>query len=329
MAIKRLDVLDGWRGLSILFVLAAHLLPLGPSALKLNASSGLIGMTLFFALSGFLITGHFLRGGGILEFFIRRFFRIIPLAWLGIFVAALWGVISPDALISHLFFYANWPPMTLSDVTAHYWSLCVEVQFYVGVALLFAVFGHRFFGPLLFFCLSVTLFRVYHGVHEAITTYFRIDEILAGSLLAFVYFGGDRWAELARKALQSTPLVFLIVALFFASHSIGGWLNYLRPYIAAALVGATLVRPTSPVNGWLHNKLLIYIANISFALYVIHPFFGHTWLGEGERIEKYLKRIPLFLLLWLLAHVSTFYFENKFMQTGKWFSARLSAVRRQ
>ncbi|MGB1648440.1 MAG: acyltransferase family protein [Cycloclasticus sp.] len=46
-------VLDGWRGLSILFVLATHLLPMGPKVLRLNETSGPIGMALFFTLSGF------------------------------------------------------------------------------------------------------------------------------------------------------------------------------------------------------------------------------------------------------------------------------------
>jgi hypothetical protein len=41
-------VLDGWRGISIMLVLAAHLLPLGPSFLQLNFTSGVIGMSIFF-----------------------------------------------------------------------------------------------------------------------------------------------------------------------------------------------------------------------------------------------------------------------------------------
>lgn len=323
MGMNRLDVLDGWRGLSILFVLAAHLLPLGPKFLALNASSGLIGMALFFTLSGFLITAHFLRGGTLGEFFIRRFFRIAPLAWLGVAVASAWGVLPSDALMSHLLFYANWPPMSLSPVTAHYWSLCVEVQFYLGVALIFAIFRNRFFWPLLFLCLSVTIFRVYHGAYAAINTYFRVDEILAGSLLAFIYFGSGRWSDLSRRALQSIPLMVLILALFLASHEIGGWLNYFRPYIAAALVGATLVKANTSIHSFLESKGLVYVAAISFALYVIHPFLGESWLGEGDRVERYLKRIPLFLVLWALAHISTFYFEKKFMQLGKSLSAYL------
>ena len=53
---NRLFVLDGWRAISILLVLATHLLPLGPKRLQLNVTSGTMGMSLFFTLSGFLIT---------------------------------------------------------------------------------------------------------------------------------------------------------------------------------------------------------------------------------------------------------------------------------
>ena len=51
----RLPALDGLRAISILLVLAAHMLPLGPKILGLNFTAGAMGMSLFFALSGFLI----------------------------------------------------------------------------------------------------------------------------------------------------------------------------------------------------------------------------------------------------------------------------------
>src|ERR1700720_3445780 len=47
--------LDGLRAMSIILVLAAHLLPLGPKVLHLNSTAGPMGMSLFFALSGYLI----------------------------------------------------------------------------------------------------------------------------------------------------------------------------------------------------------------------------------------------------------------------------------
>ena len=58
---NRFQSLDGWRGLSILFVLAGHLLPLGPKSWQMNSSVAAAGMAVFFILSGFLITNILFR----------------------------------------------------------------------------------------------------------------------------------------------------------------------------------------------------------------------------------------------------------------------------
>src|SRR5690348_1409993 len=75
----RFAMLDGWRATSIVLVLGAHLLPIGPKSLKLNEAVAAMGMALFFTLSGFLIT-RFLAAehATVRVFVIRRFFRIVP-----------------------------------------------------------------------------------------------------------------------------------------------------------------------------------------------------------------------------------------------------------
>src|SRR4029079_8719686 len=78
---RRLPVLDGLRAISILLVLAAHMLPLGPKMLTLNYSAGAMGMSLFFALSGFLIASTLLHNSDIGEFIVKRLARIVPLAY--------------------------------------------------------------------------------------------------------------------------------------------------------------------------------------------------------------------------------------------------------
>ena len=72
----KLPVLDGLRATSILLVLACHLLPLGPKALRLNDVAGAMGMSLFFALSGFLITSALIKNPNVQEFIERRLVRI-------------------------------------------------------------------------------------------------------------------------------------------------------------------------------------------------------------------------------------------------------------
>ena len=143
MAEKRFISLDGWRGISILLVLATHLLPLGPKILQINAMTAAMGMALFFSLSGFLMTTFLLHHTSITDFLIRRFFRIIPLAWLYIAITLFISNSTSEVWVAHLLFYANWPPMRLLDITAHFWSLCVEIQFYVGIALLVSILSKR------------------------------------------------------------------------------------------------------------------------------------------------------------------------------------------
>lgn len=313
---QRLPQLDGWRGISILFVLSAHLLPLGPSSWMINSASGRMGMALFFALSGFLITHFLYNGMPVKTFLIRRVFRILPLVWLYILIVYLIGEIEVDALTSHLLFYSNWPPMTLGGVTSHLWSLCVEMQFYISIAVICLIFNRKylwFFIPVL--CIAITCNRVSNEVYAAVNTYYRVDEILSGAILALIFNSN---LESIKKFLRNTPPLIPLVLLALASHPSTEALNYLRPYLAAYLVGSTIYNDDSLIAKWLDNKILIYIAFISYALYVIHPLLAHsTWLGEGEGIEKYLKRPLLFIVLVSIAHVSTFYYEQKWSQLAR------------
>ena len=67
----------------------------------------------------------------------------------------------------------------------------------------------------------------------------------------------------------------------------------------------------------LSSRALRYVAEISFGLYVVHGCLMASWLDHGDRLVKYMKR-PLFLgLTWLLAHVSSRYYEARFIALGK------------
>jgi len=74
----RFPILDGLRAVSILLVLTTHMLPLGPKAFQINETTGPMGMSLFFGLSGFLITRQLINNDNVREFLIRRCCRITP-----------------------------------------------------------------------------------------------------------------------------------------------------------------------------------------------------------------------------------------------------------
>ena len=313
--------LDGWRGISILCVLAAHLLPLGPKAWHLNEMVAPVGMALFFTLSGFLITRYLLERDSVIDFLIRRFFRIVPLAWVAMVIVLAMAAAPKSAYLPHFLFYANLPPQSLTEIGSHLWSLCVEVQFYVGIALVVSLLGRRGLHLLPIICVAVTLHRVSAQAHIDIVTWRRVDEILAGGILAMAHL--KQFGERPRQLLRwLNPYVFLVL-LAVASHPASGFMNYLRPYFAALLVGATLLNPPLRLGSLLENRALRYIATVSFALYVIHHPLVFTWLGSGDTLARYLKRPLLFAATFGLAHVSTFYFEQRCIALGKGLSARL------
>lgn len=325
---QRLDALDGWRALSILLVLGCHLLPLGPRVLQLNDTAASMGMALFFTLSGFLITRFLLSNPNLGDFLVRRLFRIVPLAWLGLVVAlGFWGA-TPEQWWRNFTFTANWPPIELTQVASHYWSLCVEVQFYLAVALIFAFGGRRGLYLLPVLAIGVTVHRIMAGTPVDIVTWRRVDEILAGATLALL---------LNARALDSGPLRWmkapgtpwaLLAALVASSHPALEAANYARPYVAALLVGSTIVQGSFPGRRQLVSAPMVYVATVSYALYVIHQILQYTWLGQGEdRLEVYAKRIPLFVVLFALAHVSTYYFEKPCIEAGKRLSKKLGWAR--
>jgi peptidoglycan/LPS O-acetylase OafA/YrhL len=307
--------------MSILFVLAAHLLPVGPKRWHLNSTAGPLGMAIFFTLSGFLITSFLLHHSSVLDFLIRRFFRILPLAWIASAVALVVSHASPGAWWAHVFFYANLPPVWLTEIGSHLWSLCVEMQFYVGIAAIVLALGARGLMLLPLLCLAVTAGRIATGTEFSGVTYFRVDEILSGGVLALVYEG--KLGSIPRRFLTTVSPYLLLWLLVISCHPDAGFATYPRPYLASMLVGSTLFNGTSRMARALKGRRLAYVAAISYALYVNHQFFEFTWLGSGDKIVKYLKRPLLIAASFGLAHLSTFYFENRCIALGKRLSSRL------
>ncbi|MGN6370720.1 MAG: acyltransferase family protein [Phycisphaerae bacterium] len=316
---SRLAQLDGIRGISILSVLACHLLPLGPAKWQVNSAVGPFGMVLFFNLSGFLITMTLLEQPDARVFFIRRACRILPLSYLFIIVGLLVQNQPAGSFLAHLLFYANYTT-TLTPLTSPLWSLCVEVQFYVFVGILVATLGRRALFLLPFVCVAVTGYRVYTHTLISIETTVRVDEILAGATLALVYF--SPLSDAVGRVVSRIPVVFPVLLLLFCCHPETGAFNYLRPYCGALVVGHALWS-SSWCSRWLESAFLRYLAVVSYALYVIHPIMRVGWFAGGTVVTRYLFKRPMgFLLVFALAHVSTFYYEKWWIAWGKKLIAR-------
>jgi peptidoglycan/LPS O-acetylase OafA/YrhL len=313
--IPHIRVLDGWRGLSILLVLAAHLLPLGPSRFGLNEAAGITGMAIFFTLSGFLITSTLYFRPNVRNFLIRRVCRIVPVAWLFVLITLPFLHLNKSFWPASLLFYANLPPFHLVALTGHLWSLCVEIQFYALIALLFAVFRKRAFALLPFLTLALTLNDIRAHEPHSIVTWFRLNEILAGASLAWLFHGPHSFRLRAVLANLHPAIPFTL--LLAASLPALGWPEYLRPYAAVALIGTTFFRPGTPGTRLLESKPLLFLAGISYALYVWHPLFAHGWFGTGTALVRYEKRPLGLVLTFAVAWLSTHYFESRFIALGK------------
>lgn len=144
---ERLPILDGLRAISILLVLASHMLPLGPKILRFNYTAGAMGMSLFFALSGFLITSTLIHNSNIFEFFVKRLARIIPLAYAYAFLVFTFVIFDPQAALWTASFLLNYfTGYMIGDLNNHFWSLCVEVHFYIAIALAVMIWEKKVYG---------------------------------------------------------------------------------------------------------------------------------------------------------------------------------------
>jgi peptidoglycan/LPS O-acetylase OafA/YrhL len=317
---ERLPVLDGLRAISILLVLAAHMLPLGPKILELNHAAGAMGMSLFFALSGFLITSVLMHNADVCEFLIKRLARIVPLAYA--YALLVFTVVSydPDSILWIFSFLLNYFPEHMNKYNAHFWSLCVEVQFYVAIAITVLAAGKKGLWIVWPACLVVTALRISEGAYTHIQTHLRVDEILAGACVATLYL--NFWTG---RAKVPTTLVGLAALLWFVTGSpYSGWLQYLRPYTTALLLATVLCQGKTWIAEVLSSRPLRYIASISYALYVVHPLTIQGWWNQGTIFERYILKRPIsFAMTFAAAHISTFYWERLWMQAGRqWIERR-------
>lgn len=204
----RLVPLDALRGVAIALVVFHHVGFRFPSAARgwlgdFLVAIGWAGVDLFFAISGYLITTILMRSAGkgaLRDFYIKRFFRIVPLYLLALllFVAAALLTGNDREVLGRLWinavFLTAWFIPFLGENGVPYtitWSVSVEEFAYLLFGAITLLGAHRFRLSLYWIAVAALLVRVVSIVCfalEPITLYYfapgRIDAIAAGGLAA-------------------------------------------------------------------------------------------------------------------------------------------------
>ena len=293
---KYLPELDGLRGLAILAVILYHCHPrLAGTFLYPAALWGWSGVTLFFFMSGLLITAGLLETRDQPQYFhnfhARRALRIWPVYLLVLaFVYAeapwyigpsVWDAIRTAPWWAYLLFLQNLFPLALPPALGPTWALAIEEQYYFVWAPVVrwlrspAVLAV----PLVLSLVASPLIRRAHPHWITPThTLIHLDGIALGSLLAIALYA---------NRLSRRTWLWIGVLCFFggagASGTIAGGTAYLDTALAFAYGGAVLFSiastgTKSPFHTLLRRGPLAFYGRISYGLYMVHIsvfiFFG-------------------------------------------------------
>jgi peptidoglycan/LPS O-acetylase OafA/YrhL len=306
----RIPTLDGWRGVAILLVLVAHF---GPIASKQDLF-GQHGVTIFFVLSGFLITTKLReeesRNGRInlASFYVRRFFRLMPCAWIFLAVMSLLASVGRREILASIFFYRN--EIKGSWLTLHFWSLSLEEQFYLAWPLVLLAKKHAaWIAGIGAVCIS--LYRFVRWDHYSAYPLFfrtevRADALLVGCFLALVW----QHPLLPRIANRFTvaPLLLLFAVCVFHFHD----LVPLCECVVIALLIASGLADQSPLAPVLNFPPLRMVGMLSYSIYVWQQPFFFVMRHQAHKL-------PTFLLLIPVAVVSYYGIERPLTNFGRRF----------
>jgi peptidoglycan/LPS O-acetylase OafA/YrhL len=322
---KRVPAFDGLRGLAIILVLLSHGWTLWPTGQLKSIRpldglfwSGNLAVTVFFVVGGFVVTGSLLaeweHAGKLnpFSFYLRRFIRLgvqlYPLVLVILIVSFLdkadpnSGSTTRESLLSIGTYSWNWylmnHPLSARSDLGHLWYLSVEQQFYVGLALMIAIFGkykRRIAIGLgvLIVLTAVWRFHVFNVEgwwRASLRTTTRMDGLLLGSLAAMTI------SHLT--AIRRYAVAFL-------------WVS------SVCMIALVLASTEIDQYQYLHAQGLAF--DLAVAVFVVAAYYAHNsesrvmrfmtwpWLRAigGASLAIYLWHYPLF---WAVArHTSTWY----------------------
>lgn len=334
--------LDVFRSICVLMVIATHVLgsidfPGYPQLSNLFRHIwyfGSFGVTGFFVLSAYLLSSILLKEkelGAIKKsnFYMRRVLRIYPLYFACIIIVFIINQLNSKPLDLHLASYITFTANYVShgwqgsNPLLHFWSICVEEQFYLLLPWLLLLSKKKLNVVLLSliplsmisrFLLSDLL--PYPAVWNFSTSH--LDSFALGILIALNLEYITNRAKKIRKTkiilLVSTLLLVLICAssfqLVYTSR-----LSSITYLFAASIFSLLLVVATYDNWEFKGAKLLVYTGKRSFGLYVFHwPVLYYTKVVFGEDLLTIGSASIVLVTTLALTELSYRYLETPFMR---------------
>jgi peptidoglycan/LPS O-acetylase OafA/YrhL len=304
---KQIPSLNGIRALAATVVLLYHFGFLG--------LHGSYGVTIFFVLSGFLITHLLLtereKFGSISlrGFYLRRTLRIFPAFYVFMAVYLLLRYAThapiywPQAIASLTYTRDYYDALVHPGkmIAGHTWSLAIEEQFYLLWPFLFVRFQPKHLAKILAgFIVAVWIYRPLHDsryIYYAFET--RADALAVGCLVAVLIHLGYNFRWLTAKWMIAPVLLATLAVMKFAAHDNPLTLS-IFPLLAMALILESVVH-----RYWLlNNPVANYLGLVSYPLYLYHPMLASSHLSGWTKLAVTLA----------FASLSYYVVERPFLQ---------------
>jgi peptidoglycan/LPS O-acetylase OafA/YrhL len=335
---RRFPALDGLRAVAIAAVVAYH--AAGKREMPLLDRG--LGVTLFFTLSGFLITALLLRerrrAGAIHlpQFYLRRSLRILPLYYLvlGLYVVLVrWmergtpeGARFFHSLPTYLSFTSNWISTNTGPhaIFAFAWSLATQEQFYLLWPLLVRFSRARALPPVV----MGLLLCAGEGARWAVASGDLPSSALAVRMLASVpvpiclgsiaaYALDREWGFRLAHRIAGRPWSAPIWAGALVLALLLGRSSFALAAAAVLLVVSCVVKPDNLLRPLLENRAILYLGSVSYGIYLMHMLA----LNAVRRVLGTAGTVPVFVaalaLTTLLAGLSYSLLERPIMEWGK------------
>ncbi|HEX5756302.1 MAG TPA: acyltransferase [Arenimonas sp.] len=320
--------LDGIRALAVCLVFFAH------GGLHWIVPGGL-GVTVFFVLSGYLITTLMRReyaASGRLDlpaFYLRRILRLMPPLLLVVAGTAVLstlslveGAFSTAGLLSVLFYFGNYYVIAadfngLPAGVGVVWSLAVEEHFYLLfplMAVLLLRFGRASvsLAALSSLCIGILAWRcwlAWNGASEnylGMATDTRADSILIGCAMAMwrnpVLDPLPRPDTRRDLVIAATCVFLLVLSLVVRDDGFRLTVRYTVQSLAIApLIYLSIVRAEWAPFRWLGSRPLVYLGSVSYTIYLSHQIVLEALQWHWPRLNWMFIVVIAALLTLLIA----------------------------